>query len=104
MLPRRYVVYRDDQPLLSVKFIPRGWPFAVDDIQRTIHAYSDLESVRVPRVLGNITFEDGHFLIDEYLAAPRSLEQLIGGGAVTVDDGARMIQSVLEEVWERSEA
>src|SRR3989304_7037373 len=76
-LCKRYIVSKDNKPQLSVKFIPPIWEFSVEDILRTQSLYSGLDFVKVPRMLGHFSSDEGHFFIEEHLRSPVALVALV---------------------------
>ena len=99
---QRYTVTLTGKPKYSVKYLPPSWRFRPEDILRTYQVYSQLESIRVPKLVAHLKVDNGYLFIEEFLQDAVPLDKLVEQKSVSGIHAADLLRTIFSELYARS--
>lgn len=96
---QRYQVHRLERPVASVKCVPVAHPFDPDAILAVYEHYRACRAFRPVRLLGSARDEHSLWLVEEYMPAIRSLDDLVRDGIQTAAEATMAMTAVVDDVW-----
>ena len=98
---QRYTVEIAGKPEYSVKFLPASWGFRPEDIVRTYQVYSQLESIRVPKLVAHLKVDDGSLFVEQFLQDAVPLDQLVEQRSVSGIHAADLLRQIFSELYSK---
>src|SRR6267143_4953420 len=99
---QRFTVAIAGKAQYSVKFLPASWGFPPEDIARTYNIYSQLKSIRVPKLVAHLEVDDGYLFIEEFLQDAVPLDKLVEQRSVSGIQAADLMRKIFSELYSRS--